>query len=228
MTKAEEYLRSEGQYLDIVDFIVNHPNTEITASAYLAWSHRSDTVDWGATTQEGVAQRVLSRLEHIALAVLLPQRPDKASPARNSVWLQELLRQGGAFYRAKRGTYVLDTAAAWRRTANGVALTDNRWTHYPTSGVRRVMPNRTQRVEPARRQDPETLRDLTPDVPDVDVVAADNKSPDPVAVRTTPTYTVEAAGAMIGDQIVLRRVDENGKAVLLLAQVSSVIQAVAS
>ena len=223
MTKAQEYQRSEDQYLDIVDYITNHPNTEITIGSYLAWPHRNRDIDWGASSGELIARRVGSRLEHLASAVLLPQRPDKAAPSRNTVWLQELLRAGGAFYRVKRGTYILDTAAAWRRTVAGVVLNDNRWAHHPPARVREAMPVRSARTEPARKPIGRDERRFMIDNDADPIVAREVATP---TAPLAPTYMVEAAGAMIGDQIVLRRTDTDGTQVLLLAQVSSVIQAV--
>lgn len=222
-TRAVEYRRSEGQYLDIVDFITNNPNTEITASAYLSWPHRSGSVDWGADTPELLAQRVLSRLEHLALSALLPQRPDKMSASRHTVWLQELLRAGGAFYRTRRGVYILDTAAAWRRTSGGVTLADNRWPHYPPASVRKAMPTRAPKREPARRQEPSAEQVATR----VDTsMAPEPELASPTLVTLRPAYIVEAAGETIGSPIVLRHIREDGTAVLLLGQVSSVISAV--
>lgn len=224
MTKAQEHQRSEDQYLDLVDYITNHPNTEITIGSYLAWPHRSRDIDWGASSDEQVAQRVGSRLEHLASAVLLPQRPDKAAPSRNTVWLQELLRAGGAFYRVKRGTYILDTAAAWKRTVAGVVLHDNRWAHYPPARVRNAMPVRSAKTEPARKPIVQFEHRVVEDDTEPKVVREVTTPAAPLA----PSYAVEAAGAMVGDQIVLRRTDTDGTQVLLLAQVSSVIQAVAT
>lgn len=220
MTKSEEYKRSEDQYLDLVDFITNHPNTPITVGAYLAWPHRNQGIDWGGSTPEVVAQRVASRLEHLAHAVLLPQRPDKAAPSRNTLWLQEMVRAGGAFYRVKRGSYILDTAASWRGTGAGVVLRDNRWTHHPPARVREAMPAHAAKAQPAQVERVEA-------VPASEPIQARTFTP-PVAAMAAPTYSVEAAGVMVGDQIVLRRTDVDGTQVLLLAQVSSVIQAVAT
>lgn len=244
MTAA--YERSEGQYLDIVDYIVNNPNTEVSPDSYLAWPHRSSTVDWGCDPSDAVAvqRRLLDRFEHLALASTVPQRPDLPAHSRNAVWFSELIRAGGVFYRLRRATYVLDTSARWRRNARGLVLVDHRWPHYPPGRVRNAMdPRQTPPprkatpaaindateaapVEPAR--EPERLRDLTPDVRDVDATP-DIKGPGyTIEAPTVPTYTVEAAGGQIGAQIVLRRTDPDGSAVLLLAQVSSVLSAVTS
>lgn len=224
MTKAQEYQRSEDQYLDLVDYITNHPNTPLTVNAYLTWAHRSQDIDWGVTSDEAIAQRVASRLEHLSGAVLLPQRPDKVAPSRNTVWLQELLRAGGAFYRVKRGTYILDTAAAWKRTVAGVVLHDNRWAHSPPARVRDAMPVRSAKTEPARKPIVQFEHRVVEDDTEPKVVREVTTPAAPLA----PSYAVEAAGAMVGDQIVLRRTDTDGTQVLLLAQVSSVIQAVAT
>lgn len=223
MTRAEECKRSEDQYLDLVDFITNHPNTPITIGTYLAWPHRNQGIDWGVATPEAVAQRVASRMEHLAHAVLLPQRPDKVAPSRNTVWLQEMVRAGGAFYRVKRGVYILDTAASWRGTGAGVVLRDNRWPHHPPARVHEAMP-----AHAAVKQPPQA-----PEPPEPVVTAASEPvqartfAP-PVAAMAAPNYSVEAAGVLVGDQIVLRRTDVDGTQVLLLAKVSSVIQAVAT
>jgi hypothetical protein len=221
--------RAEGQYLDIVDFITAHPDVKLTTDAYLNWERRCGDVDWG----EGeTAERAhISRFDQIALAATLPWRPEARTPLRHSVWLAELLRHHGAFYRCGHSAYVLDTAARWRRKGNHVELVGNRWPHAPNARVRKVLVPRVDRptnghVEPPAPTPVAVELDGVDPTPDelrsAAETAAAPTAPPPTSVPLAQAFTVEGIDTKVGGEVVIRYTGPDASA-LVIAKVTALV-----
>ena len=235
--------RAEGQYLDIVDFVAQHPNQPVSAYDYLNWAHRNLDVQWDPEGSRDVAHQAQDRLDHLGVAATLPARPGVPSPSRGTVWLAELLRNGGAFYRTghgKSGTYVLDTAAHFRSKGGRVELVNHRWPHSPNARVRKVL---VRLVEAPTAPPVVSLDELAAPVLDRQLAAVNgvplDPSPDELrssAERAQPvvaapthaerTATVLAVGETVGDEVVIRVESSDGGSALVIARVTSFIPAV--
>jgi hypothetical protein len=244
--------RAEGQYLDLVDFVTQHPNQPVTSHDYLNWEHRNLDVQWDPEASRVITHQAQDRLDQMAVVATLPARPGVGSPSRGTVWLAELLREGGAFYRTghgKSGAYVLDTAARFRPkgTHGKVELVNHRWPHSPNARVRKVL---TRLVEPPTAPlDPtgETLGTLSingvpmgvaavkvvnPEVlldPSPDELRSSAERAQPVVAAPTHaerTATVLAVGETVGDEVVIQVESADGGSALVIARVTSFIPTV--
>lgn len=208
--RAESLARVEPQYLDLVDFITAHPDQVISPASYLDWDRRDTDIDWVSDGKDTTVERAVGcRLSSLAVAHSLPLRPSIPSPYRRTVWIAALLDAGGAFYRTGHGksaSYVLDLQARWRRVGNHgrVELVRHRWPHNPNATVRSLLP------APVYAPD-------APAVPETTAVPLD-----------AVTYTVQAAGQHVGDQLVVRVDTPGGASALLLANVVSILPVVKS
>ena len=242
--RAAQLARVEPQYLDLVDYITAHPDEVLSPHTYLAWPKRDTSIEWVSGSRDITVERaIMSRLSTLSAVSSLPVRPSIPSPYRRSVWLAALLDVGGAFYHTghqKSASYVLDTGASWRRRREHVELVNNRWQHTPGAEVRKLLP--TPVYPPNTPEVPETAA-VALDSVDVATPSAVTFDPTPDQLRVaanaaftngtsvslaSATYTVQAAGQHVGDQLVVRVDTPDGASALLIANVATILPVVGS
>lgn len=242
--RAAQLARVEPQYLDLVNYITAHPDEVISPHTYLAWPKRDTSIEWVSGSRDITVERaIMSRLSTLSAVSSLPVRPSIPSPYRRSVWLAALLDVGGAFYHTghqKSASYVLDTGASWRRRREHVELVNNRRQHTPGAEVRKLLP--TPVYPPNTPEVPETAA-VALDSVDVATPSAVTFDPTPDQLRVAAnaaiangtsvslaraTYTVQAAGQHVGDQLVVRVDTPDGASALLIANVATILPVVGS
>lgn len=227
------------QYLDVVDFITQHPDEVISAYDYLDWPNRDTNIDWNAESRVASAHRVQDRLDQLAVAATVPARPRVATETRTALWLP-VLAEAGAYYRTgngKSGTYVLDTAARWvtRQRSHGrkAELLGNRWEHTPNARVRDAIgpfsfPPKGddvaggQAVEQSTPVNGVRLDHVDPTPEELTAAAQAASTPEP-APEPAVSYVIEGADPQVGGRIVVRTTAADGHSWLLIAEVTAFV-----